>query len=191
MKSSTRSADTSIHLCLNERHAGKDAADREAIIESLKRLLKKGPKALLGNKGYRRYLKLEQDSARIDPKKINVEARFDGKWVLVTNTDLAADRVSLKYKELWRVESVPGMSNPFWRPDLLIIRTMRASPIMCFAAFLPLCFEKSSTSAWLKTSTGLNGPTSSRTSKPARASCSSTTTASPRPAPPWSRTDAS
>jgi len=93
-------------VCLNERQARKDAADREAIIESLKRQLKKGPKALVGNKGYRKYLKLDKDSARINPAKIKAEARFDGKWVLITSTDLPADQVALKYKELWRVERV-------------------------------------------------------------------------------------
>jgi len=93
-------------VCLNERQARKDAADREAIIDSLKRQLKKGPKALVGNKGYRKYLKLDKDSARINPAKIKAEARFDGKWVLITSTDLPADQVALKYKELWRVERV-------------------------------------------------------------------------------------
>ena len=93
-------------VCLNERQARKDAADREAIIESLKQQLKKGPKALVGNKGFRRYLKVAKDSARIDPAKIKSEARFDGKWVLTTSTELRADQVALKYKELWRVERV-------------------------------------------------------------------------------------
>ena len=93
-------------VCLNQRQARKDTADREAIIDSLKRQLKKGPKALVGNRGYRKYLKLAKDSARIDPAKIKAEARFDGKWVLVTNTDMPADQVALKYKELWRVERV-------------------------------------------------------------------------------------
>lgn len=93
-------------VCLNERQARKDAADRQAILESLKRQLKKGPKALVGNKGYRRYLKLAKGSARIDPAKVKAEARFDGKWVLVTSTELPADQVALKYKELWRVERV-------------------------------------------------------------------------------------
>lgn len=93
-------------VCLNERQARKDAADRQAILESLKRQLKKGPKALVGNKGYRRYLKLAKDSARIDPGKVKSEARYDGKWVLITNTELPADQVALKYKELWRVERV-------------------------------------------------------------------------------------
>lgn len=93
-------------VCLNERQARKDAADRQAILESLERQLRKGPKSLVGNKGYRKYLKLAKDSARIDPVKVKAEARFDGKWVLITNTDLPADQVALKYKELWRVERV-------------------------------------------------------------------------------------
>jgi transposase len=93
-------------VCLNERQARKDACDREAILESLKEQLKKGPAALVGNKGYRKYLKLAKDSARIDPAKVKAAARYDGKWVLTTNTDLPADQVALKYKELWRVERV-------------------------------------------------------------------------------------
>jgi transposase len=42
----------------------------------------------------------------IDQEKIDAEARFDGKWVLRTNMKLAAERVALKYKELWQVEQV-------------------------------------------------------------------------------------
>jgi transposase len=44
-------------VCLNEDEAKKEAADREAILCSLKKKLKKGSKALVGNKGYRCYLK--------------------------------------------------------------------------------------------------------------------------------------
>ncbi len=84
----------------------KDARDREAIIASLKEQLKKGPKSLVGNKGYRKYLKVDKDSARIDMDKVEYESRFDGKWVLTTNMDLSADKVALKYKELWQVERV-------------------------------------------------------------------------------------
>lgn len=93
-------------VCLNQRQARKDAADRQAIIKSLKQQLKKGPKALVGNKGYRKYLQVEKDSAQIDMTKIKEDSRFDGKWVLTTNTRLTSDQVALKYKELWRVERV-------------------------------------------------------------------------------------
>lgn len=98
--------DTRYIICLNERQARKDAADRQTIIESLKKQLKKGPKALVGNKGYRKYLKVQKDSAQIDTAKIEDESRFDGKWVLTTNTNLNPEQVALKYKELWRVERV-------------------------------------------------------------------------------------
>ena len=93
-------------VCLNERQATKDRLTREAIIKALEEKIPKGPKALVGNKGYRRYVKLEKDSASIDFEKVKAEARFDGKWVLRTNTELGADKVALKYKELWQVERV-------------------------------------------------------------------------------------
>jgi len=93
-------------VCLNVRQARKDAADREAIIEALQEQLKKGAKSLIGNKGYRRYLKIDKGSAHIDMDKVKYESRFDGKWVLTTNTDLSAEKVALKYKELWQVERV-------------------------------------------------------------------------------------
>ena len=93
-------------VCLNERQATKDKLTREAIIQALEEKIAKGPKALVGNKGYRRYVKLEKDSASIDFEKVKAEARFDGKWILRTNTDLAAETVALKYKQLWQVERV-------------------------------------------------------------------------------------
>jgi len=93
-------------VCINPRQARKDRKDREAIIISLKEQIKKGPKGLVGNKGYRKYIKVERESVTIDEEKVKSEARFDGKWVLTTNTDLTAEKVALKYKELWQVERV-------------------------------------------------------------------------------------
>jgi transposase len=91
-------------VCLNPRQARKDAADRQAIIDSLEERIKSSPKALVGNKGYRRYLKFSKNSVSLDRDKVKAEVRFDGKWVLKTNTLLKADEVALKYKELWQVE---------------------------------------------------------------------------------------
>jgi len=93
-------------VCLNERQASKDKLTREAIIKALEEKIPKGPKALMGNKGYRKYVRIEKDSTSIDFEKVKKEARFDGKWVLRTNTDLPTDKVALKYKELWQVERV-------------------------------------------------------------------------------------
>jgi len=91
-------------VCHNTRQARKDAADRQAIIGSLEKRIKAGPKNMVGNKGYRRYLKFSRGSVAIDQEKVKAESKFDGKWVLKTNTDLRADQVALKYKELWQVE---------------------------------------------------------------------------------------
>jgi transposase len=93
-------------VCLNPRQARKDAQDREAIIDALQQKVKSGPKRLIGNKGYRKFLKIERGSVTIDHDKVGYESRFDGKWVLMTNTKLSADEVALKYKELWQVEQV-------------------------------------------------------------------------------------
>jgi len=93
-------------VCLNEKQARKDAADRQAIIDSLQEKLKSNPKSLVGNKGYRKYLKLGKDTVSVNQAKIEEEARYDGKWVLKTNTTLTTEQVALKYKELWQVEQV-------------------------------------------------------------------------------------
>ncbi len=41
---------------------------------------------------------------RIDEDKVVAESRYDGKYVLRTNTDLPAAEVAKTYKSLWRVE---------------------------------------------------------------------------------------
>jgi len=92
-------------VCRNRQEAEKDAADRASIVAALERQLAKGDKALVGNTGFRRYLKTvgEQHFA-IDPDKIEQEKKFDGIFVLRTNTDLNPLEAMLCYKQLWTVE---------------------------------------------------------------------------------------
>jgi hypothetical protein len=92
-------------VCLNEEEARKDAADRAAIVAALREQLRCGDKSLVGNKGYRRYLSgRDSPGFRIDEAKIAEDARYDGKWVLRTNTESDATEVALQYKQLWMVE---------------------------------------------------------------------------------------
>jgi transposase len=93
-------------VCINEDQAKKDAADREAILAALKEKLSQGPKALVGNKGYRKYLANQSGAFVIDDAKVKDESRYDGKWVLRTNTTLPTDVVALTYKQLWVVEDI-------------------------------------------------------------------------------------
>jgi len=93
-------------VCVNEDQATKDRHDREAVVASLRDALGHGDKSLVGNKGYRKYLRAGGKQFTVDEDKIKEEARYDGKWVLTTNTDLPAREVALKYKQLWMVEEV-------------------------------------------------------------------------------------
>ena len=92
-------------VCRNHAEAAKDAADRASILAALERQLAKGDKALVGNTGYRRYLKtIRDDHFAIDPDRVEEDKKFDGIFVLRTNTDLNPLDAMLCYKQLWTVE---------------------------------------------------------------------------------------
>jgi Transposase DDE domain len=92
-------------VCRNHQEAEKDAADRTSILAALERQLAKGDKALVGNVGFRRYLKMISDEHfAIDANKVEEEKKFDGIFVLRTNTDLNPLEAMLCYKQLWTVE---------------------------------------------------------------------------------------
>ena len=92
-------------VCRNRQEAEKDAADRASIVAALERQLAKGDKALVGNTGFRRYLKtISDEHFAIDADKIEEEKKFDGIFVLRTNTDLNPLEAMLCYKQLWTVE---------------------------------------------------------------------------------------
>lgn len=95
-------------VCLNEEQRRKDVADREAIVAALRdQLAKGGGKSLIGNKGYRKYVKtVAADAFSVDEAKIQADAIYDGQWVLRTNMDLETELVAQSYKHLWTVENL-------------------------------------------------------------------------------------
>jgi hypothetical protein len=94
-------------VCINHQEAEKDAADRVAMVAALERQLKRGDKALVGNSGYRRFLKtVGKGRFIIDRAKVAEDTRFDGIFVLRTNTDLNPLAAMLRYKQLWTVERI-------------------------------------------------------------------------------------
>ncbi len=93
-------------VCLNPQEAEYDRLTREGILESLTAQLARSRGSLIGYTGYRRYLKVNKDAVEIDEAKVKSEARYDGKYVLMTNTDCDAAQAALAYKQLWRVENV-------------------------------------------------------------------------------------
>jgi hypothetical protein len=91
-------------VCRNPLEAKKDAAARDAIVQKLKRALSHGPKTVIGNVGFKRFLRVQKGAVSIDRDAIDRDARLDGKFVLRTSTDLPTEDVALAYKSLWRVE---------------------------------------------------------------------------------------
>lgn len=91
-------------VCLNPDEAARDAQEREAIVKALEDQLKQGARQLVGNRGYRRFLRVDKDAVSIDMKKVAAEARYDGKFVLRTSTPLPPGEVAVQYKRLLLVE---------------------------------------------------------------------------------------
>jgi hypothetical protein len=92
-------------VCRNPIEAKQDAADREALLAKLRQtLVHDGPKAIVGNRGYARYLRIAKGSVTLDEAAVACEARLDGKFALTTSTELPAAEIAQAYKSLWRVE---------------------------------------------------------------------------------------
>lgn len=92
-------------VCYNPKRAMHDQKTREELVFRLtKKLEENGPKSLIGERGYRRYLVVNKAEASLNKQAIQEEARYDGKYVLRTNCQLDSHQVAEAYKTLWRVE---------------------------------------------------------------------------------------
>jgi hypothetical protein len=91
-------------VCRNSLEAKKDAAAREAILAKLEQTLGHGPKSVIGNIGFKRFVRVQRGAITIDRDAVARDARLDGKFVLRTNTDFDTADVARAYKSLWRVE---------------------------------------------------------------------------------------
>jgi DDE family transposase len=104
-------------LCLNPEEAARERAHREQVLQELcaeLNLLREReadhPKAacdLLASRRYGRYLTTDYTGRpRLDAAKVKAAAKFDGKFVVITNDDtLSAADIALGYKGGWIIES--------------------------------------------------------------------------------------
>ena len=154
-------------LCLNERQARKEAVDRQAMLDALREKIRTNPKSLVGNKGFRKYLSLDRETLAINPKKIAEEQRYDGKWVLRTNTELSPEQTALKYKELWQVEQVFRDMKSVLETRPIYHQTDETIRGHVFCSFLALVLRKENWMVgWIKPATAWSGQTSNKTSRP-------------------------
>jgi hypothetical protein len=130
-------------LARNPEQARKDAETRTALLAGLERKLTQGDKALVGNAGYRRFL---ADPAGegfiIDAAKVEADARYDGLFVLRTNTKLTALQVVLRYRNLLAVEQSFLAAKTLLATRPIFHRTDAAIRGHIFCTFLALVLRK-------------------------------------------------
>ena len=130
-------------VCRNEEQARKDAEARAALLAGLERKLAQGDKALVGNSGYRRFLADRTgEGFAIDPAKVEADARFDGLFVLRTNTRLTALQVALRYRNLLAVEQSFLAAKTLLATRPIFHRTDAAIRGHIFCSFLALVLRK-------------------------------------------------
>jgi len=127
-------------VCHNGEGEVRDRRRREEIIERARwDLEKKGAQAFVVPRGLRRFVKLRGGELVLKEAVIRDEARYDGKWVLRTNTDLAATEVALAYKGLWQIESAFRELKSGLEIRPIFLRTedhVRGHIVVCFLALV-------------------------------------------------------
>jgi len=98
------------------KRAKKNKYDREKAIEKARKELVKGKSAsaIVNNKGYKRYFKLEKDSKVVfNEAKLKADEQWDGLHGVITNlkTEEASPiNVVAQYKGLWQIEETFRLS---------------------------------------------------------------------------------
>ena len=130
-------------VCRNLDEAAQAARTREAVVSSLRARLKRGDKALVGNSAYRRYLRTpDQQHFSIDEDRIAEDARYDGLYVLRTNTRLHPLSVMLLYRDLLAVVQVFRSAKALLATRPIYHQTDAAIRGHVFCSFLALLLRK-------------------------------------------------
>jgi len=126
-------------ICSNPEEREKDQHDRDAIIKNLEEKIKTGSLGRVLTGDAKRFLRIEAKRVVLNKERIKKEARYDGKYVLQTSTNLSSEEVARAYKNLWMIEHVfKDIKNIFkirpifhWTPS-----RVRGHIFICFLSFL-------------------------------------------------------
>jgi hypothetical protein len=138
-----RIADRRYVVCRNLVEAAQATRTREAVVATLRVKLRQGDKALVGNSAYRRYLKTpDQQHFSIDEDRVAEDARYDGLYVLRTNTQLSPLAAMLRYRDLLIVEQVFRTEKALLATRPIYHQTDEAIRGHVFCSFLALVLRK-------------------------------------------------
>ena len=130
-------------VCRNLLEAEQDARNRETVVAALRAKLKQGDKSLVGNSAYRRYLRTpDEQHFIIDEQRIADEARYDGLYVLRTNTRLHPLQAMMRYRELLVVEQMFRSHKALLETRPIFHQTDEAIRGHVFCTFLALVLRK-------------------------------------------------
>ena len=130
-------------VCRNLTEAAQAARTREAVVAALRAKLKQGDKSLVGNSAYRRYLKTpDQQHFNIDEARVAEDARYDGLYVLRTNTQLPPLMVMRRYRDLLVIEQLFRSAKALLATWPIYHQTDAAIRGHVFCSFLALVLRK-------------------------------------------------
>jgi len=91
----------------NKKRHDKDQKDRDRLIKRIEKRLGSNKKArkLISNQGYIKYIEIDGTAtAELNTEKIAEDAQWDGLHGVMTNTDLTAEEIITRYKQLLVIE---------------------------------------------------------------------------------------
>lgn len=102
-----KKGDLKLIVTYSDQRAKKDKYNRDKGIKRLEKSLKAGrlTKGSINNKGYNKFLEMDGEvQVKINQKKIEEDARWDGLKGYLTNSNLSKERILDNYKQLWQIE---------------------------------------------------------------------------------------
>ncbi|WP_324668870.1 IS1634 family transposase [Geochorda subterranea] len=118
-------------LAYNPEAAEHDRQVREEVVARLRQALKEGSAGdLIRHSRYRRYLTIHRDAVEINEAAIEADARYDGKFVVLTNTNRDAAEVAQSYTH-------DPPSRPFLKVSLQVHAEAARAPRVARLAFPP------------------------------------------------------
>ena len=91
----------------NQKRHDKDQKERDRLIKKIEKRLgpNKKAKKLISNQGYIKYIEIDgTTTAELNTEKIAEEAKWDGLHGVMTNTELTAEEIVTRYKQLLIIE---------------------------------------------------------------------------------------
>lgn len=145
----TTDEDRRLIVSYSSKRAKKDKADRDRILDKLKKKEKDGKLKItdiVNNQGSRKFITPAKNEATINHDKIKNDEQWDGLHGVITNeTGETAQKLLARYRDLWKIEEAFRFNKHdlklrpiyHWKPERI-----RAHIAICYVAFALLSYAK-------------------------------------------------